>query len=43
MVADFIVLDADPLADMANSRKIDAVWMNGEPVDRAALVSASIP
>ena len=43
MVADFIVLNGDPLADMANSRKIDAVWMNGEPVDRAALASASIP
>lgn len=39
-IADFILLNADPLADIANSRKIDAVWMNGEPVDRTALASA---
>ncbi len=36
-VADLIVLDANPLSDITNSRKIDAVWMNGQPVDRAAL------
>lgn len=36
-VADLIVLDANPLSDITNSRKIDAVWMNGKPVDRAAL------
>ncbi|MBI4463977.1 MAG: amidohydrolase family protein, partial [Acidobacteria bacterium] len=36
-VADFIILAANPLADITNSRKIEAVWMNGKPVDRAAL------
>ena len=36
-VADLVVLDANPLSDITNSRKIDAVWMNGKPVDRAAL------
>ena len=36
-VADLVVLDANPLSDITNSRKIDAVWMNGQPVDRAAL------
>lgn len=35
--ADFIILTADPLSDIGNSRKIEAVWMNGKPVDRAAL------
>jgi imidazolonepropionase-like amidohydrolase len=36
-IADFIVLNADPLADITNSRKIDSVWMNGKQVDRNAL------
>ena len=40
-VADFIVLNANPLSDITNSRKIDAVWMNGKPVDRAALAERS--
>lgn len=35
--ADFIVLDADPLSNIINTRKISAVWMNGNPVDRASL------
>lgn len=35
--ADFLILNADPLADITNSRKIDSVWMNGKQVDRAAL------
>ncbi len=39
-VADFIVLDADPLSDITNSRKIDAVWMNGKPVNRSQLAQA---
>lgn len=42
-VADFIVLNADPLADITNTRNIDAVWMNGEPVNRGVLVSSPIP
>jgi len=36
-VADFIILNGDPLADITNSRKIDSVWMNGKQVDRNAL------
>lgn len=42
-VADFIVLNADPLADITNTRNIDAVWMNGEPVNRGALAPNPIP
>jgi imidazolonepropionase-like amidohydrolase len=33
--ADFIVLDADPLADITNTRRISAVYLRGAPVDRA--------
>lgn len=32
--ADFIVLDANPLEDIRNTRRISAVWLRGEPVDR---------
>jgi imidazolonepropionase-like amidohydrolase len=39
-VADFIILNADPLAEITNSRKIDSVWMNGKQVDRNALATA---
>ncbi len=39
--ADFIVLNADPLADITNTRKINAVWMNGKVVNRAALGTAA--
>ena len=35
--ADFIVLDANPLDDITNSRRIAAVYLRGEKVDRAAL------
>jgi imidazolonepropionase-like amidohydrolase len=35
--ADFIVLDANPLDDVTNTRKINAVWLRGAEVDRAAL------
>jgi imidazolonepropionase-like amidohydrolase len=35
--ADFIVLDADPLDNIANIRKISAVYLRGEAVDRAGL------
>jgi imidazolonepropionase-like amidohydrolase len=38
--ADFIVLDANPLADVANSRKISKVYQRGSEVDRATLRSA---
>jgi imidazolonepropionase-like amidohydrolase len=32
--ADFVVLDADPLADISNVRKINAVYIAGNNVDR---------
>ena len=38
--ADFLVLDADPLADIANTRKISRVYFHGEEVDRGALSAA---
>ena len=38
--ADFLVLDADPLSDIANTRKISRVYFRGEEVNRAALSAA---
>jgi imidazolonepropionase-like amidohydrolase len=38
--ADFIVLDANPLADITNSRKISKVYQRGVELDRAALRAA---
>ena len=35
--ADFIVLDANPLEDIRNTREIDAVYLRGVAVDRDAL------
>ncbi len=35
--ADFIVLDANPLEKIANTRRINKVYLRGEEVDRAAL------
>lgn len=35
--ADFLVLEANPLDDITNTRRISAVYLRGEPVDRAAL------
>src|SRR5882762_3252805 len=35
--ADFIVLDANPLDNIANVRRINAVYLRGEAVDRAGL------
>ena len=35
--ADFIVLDANPLDNIANSRRINKVYLRGQEVDRAAL------
>jgi imidazolonepropionase-like amidohydrolase len=32
--ADFVVLDADPLVDISNVRKIDSVWIAGNRVER---------
>jgi imidazolonepropionase-like amidohydrolase len=36
-VADLVVLDANPLLDIANVRRIHAVVANGRPFDRVAL------
>jgi imidazolonepropionase-like amidohydrolase len=35
--ADFLVLDANPLDDITNTRKISAVYLRGSAVDRASL------
>lgn len=35
--ADFLVLDANPLEDITNTRRIGAVCLRGTVVDRAAL------
>jgi imidazolonepropionase-like amidohydrolase len=35
--ADFIVLDANPLDDITNTRRIAAVYLRGDEVDRAAI------
>jgi imidazolonepropionase-like amidohydrolase len=39
--ANFLVLNANPLVDIRNSRNIAAVWVNGRPVDRMALTRQS--
>lgn len=38
--ADFIVLDANPFDDIANTRRISKVYLRGEEIDRAALRAA---
>jgi len=35
--ADFVVLEANPLDDIMNTRMIESVYLRGEEVDRAAL------
>ena len=35
--ADFVVLDANPLDNIANTRKISKVYLRGQEVDRAAM------
>jgi imidazolonepropionase-like amidohydrolase len=37
--ADFIVLDADPLDRISNTRRINKVYLRGKEVDRAALAA----
>ena len=32
--ADFLVLDANPLDDITNTRQINAVYLRGDAVDR---------
>jgi imidazolonepropionase-like amidohydrolase len=36
-VADLVLLDADPLADIRNTQKIQAVLLNGQLLDWKAL------
>jgi imidazolonepropionase-like amidohydrolase len=38
-VADLVLLDADPLADIRNARRVRAVVANGRMLERAALDS----
>ena len=38
--ADFVVLDANPLDDITNTRRISRVYLRGKAVDRAALRAA---
>ena len=35
--ADFVVLDANPLEDITNTRKISAVYLQGVTVDRKSV------
>ena len=35
--ASFVVLDANPLDNLANARKISKVYLRGQEIDRAAL------
>jgi imidazolonepropionase-like amidohydrolase len=35
--ADFVVLEANPLEDIANARKISAVYLRGTEINRSAL------
>jgi imidazolonepropionase-like amidohydrolase len=37
--ADFVVLDANPLDDIANTRRISSVYLRGAAVDRAGLAA----
>jgi hypothetical protein len=37
MIADFLVLDANPLDDITNTRRISRVYLRGAAIDRAAL------
>jgi imidazolonepropionase-like amidohydrolase len=39
MSADFMVLDANPLEDITNTRKISAVYLHGIPVDRSVPIN----
>jgi imidazolonepropionase-like amidohydrolase len=40
--ADFLVLDANPLEDITNTRKISSVYLRGSAIDRAAIRSRMI-
>lgn len=36
-IADFVVLDANPLDDITNTRRINAVYLRGTPMDRTTV------
>ena len=42
-IADLVLLDADPLADIRNVRRIHAVILRGQLIDRAALDKLTDP
>jgi imidazolonepropionase-like amidohydrolase len=35
--ADFIVLEANPLDDITNTRRIEAVYLRGDEIDRSGM------
>jgi imidazolonepropionase-like amidohydrolase len=37
--ADFVVLDANPLDDITNTRRINKVYLRGQEVPRAAMAA----
>jgi len=37
MVADLLILDANPIDDITNTRRISAVYLRGQAIDRDAL------
>ena len=39
--ADFLILSANPLTKITNTRAIEAVWLAGQPVDRPALAKGT--
>jgi imidazolonepropionase-like amidohydrolase len=39
MLADFIVLDANPVDDITNTRKISAVYLHGAQVNRSSPIN----
>jgi imidazolonepropionase-like amidohydrolase len=41
--ADFMVLDANPLDDITNTRRISAVYLRGAAVDRGAGRGGGVP
>jgi hypothetical protein len=39
VLADFIVLDANPVDDITNTRKISAVYLHGAQMDRSTPIN----
>ena len=39
MLADFTVLDANPIDDITNTRKISSVYLNGAQVNRSTPIN----